>query len=57
MRKAWRSLTYNNQPALNRELNNLFSSSACSKLPFREWFKKYNFLEAYNKGEDEWMSK
>ncbi|KAL2279718.1 hypothetical protein FJTKL_13259 [Diaporthe vaccinii] len=43
---------------LNRELNDLFSSSSCSKLPFREWFKKYNFLEVYNNpGEDAWMSK
>ncbi|KAI3398676.1 hypothetical protein diail_8715 [Diaporthe ilicicola] len=42
--------------ALNRELNSLFSSSACSRLPYREWFKKYNFLKAFNKGEDEWMA-
>ncbi|KAI7776168.1 hypothetical protein LA080_005740 [Diaporthe eres] len=58
LRNSWRSLTCSTLPGLNRELNDLFSSSSCSKLPFREWFKKYNFLEVYNNpGEDAWMSK
>lgn len=54
--KWGRLLICNNWPALNRELNTLFSSSACSKLPYRKWFDKYNFLDAYHKGEDEWMA-